>query len=482
MSNFRSQRLSEEEFFKIRQRVLTTWPTGAEVDLHEAVAYQKSLPDQKNFVLKVNQCPPQGTYVQPRAGVPVLEAQIELLSYLSEEGEADLLPTTIDSYTRHNLYHEAQGGLERSIAEGKAYLNGFPAVNYGVKGCRQLTEAIDKPLQVRHGTPDARLLAEITLAGGFTSFEGGGISYNLPYCKNVRPELTIEWWQYVDRLTGWYQEQGVMINREPFGPLTGTLVPPCIGHVVNIIEAALAAEQGVKNISVGYAVCGNVIQDVAAIVTLKKLAKEYLEELGYSNVTVTTVLHQWMGAFPLGESQASAIIGHGAAIAGLSGARRMITKTVHEAFGVPTKEANAAGLKLSKIMVKLWRGQNLRNNLNLDHEIDLITKETRAILDKVLELGEGNVGAGAVRAIDAGIIDVPFAPSVYNKGEVMPARDLHGAVRLLNTGNLPLPADIKEFHQEALAQRRAVTREKEDYELILADINSVVTGNIAFGR
>lgn len=99
-----------------------------------------------------------------------------------------------------------------------------------------------------------------------------------------------------------------------------------------------------------------------------------------------------------------------------------------------------------------------------------------------MELGEGNVGAGAVRAIDAGIIDVPFAPSVYNKGEVMPARDLHGAVRLLNTGNLPLPADIKEFHQEALAQRRAVTREKEDYELILADINSVVTGNIAFGR
>lgn len=42
------------------------------------------------------------------------------------------------------------------------------------------------PVQVRHGTPDARLLTEIAYAGGFTSYEGGGISYNLPYCKMSR--------------------------------------------------------------------------------------------------------------------------------------------------------------------------------------------------------------------------------------------------------------------------------------------------------
>ena len=47
------------------------------------------------------------------------------------------------------------------------------------------------PIQIRHGTPDARLLAEITFAGGFTSYEGGGVSYNLPYCKNVPMERTI---------------------------------------------------------------------------------------------------------------------------------------------------------------------------------------------------------------------------------------------------------------------------------------------------
>lgn len=93
-------------------------------------------------------------------------------------------------------------------------------------GCRHVVNSVRVPLQVRHGTPDARLLTEITYAGGFTSYEGGGISYNLPYCKNVPLERTILDWQYVDRLTGLYEENGVSINREPYGPLTGTLVPP----------------------------------------------------------------------------------------------------------------------------------------------------------------------------------------------------------------------------------------------------------------
>ena len=66
----------------------------------------------------------------------------------------------------------------------------------------EVIESVNVPVQIRHGTPDARLLAEITFAGGFTSYEGGGISYNLPYCKNVPMERTITDCQYVDRLTG----------------------------------------------------------------------------------------------------------------------------------------------------------------------------------------------------------------------------------------------------------------------------------------
>ena len=83
------------------------------------------------------------------------------------------------------------------------------------------------------------------MAAGFTSFEGGGISYNIPYAKKVPLEHSIRCWQYVDRLVGYYGDRGVKINREPFGPLSGTLVPPFISHAVAILEGLLALEQGV---------------------------------------------------------------------------------------------------------------------------------------------------------------------------------------------------------------------------------------------
>lgn len=111
--------------------------------------------------------------------------------------------------------------------------------------------------RVRHGTPDARLLAEISMASGFTSYEGGGISYNIPYAKRVTLEKSIRDWQYCDRLMGLYEEHGIRINREPFGPLTGTLIPPFMSHAVAIIEGLLALEQGVKSITVGYGQVGS---------------------------------------------------------------------------------------------------------------------------------------------------------------------------------------------------------------------------------
>ena len=310
--DIQNKRIPEGEFQKLRQEVLTQWPTGKDVNLEEAIAYHKAMPENRKFGKKLLDAKAAGrTLVQPRAGVPVIEEHIKLLQYLESEGEADLLPSTIDSYTRQNRYEEAENGISESIRLGRALLNGFPAVNHGVAGCRRVVESVNTPVQVRHGTPDARLLTEITYAGGFTSYEGGGISYNLPYCKNIPMERTIRDWQYVDRLTGLYEEMGVSINREPYGPLTGTLVPPCISHAAAIIEALLAAEQGVKNITVGYGQCGNLVQDIAAIRTLEELTDEYLIKYGYKDVNVTTVLHQWMGGFPADEAKAFGVISSG---------------------------------------------------------------------------------------------------------------------------------------------------------------------------
>jgi len=170
-----NKKLTEQEFLEQRQEVLKTWPTGSdeELNLDIALAYLKLIPEEKNFAIVLNKAKANNdTLIQPRGGVPVLSEHIKLLNYLSASG-ADCLPSTIDSYTRHNRYQEAQKGLEESEAKNRALLNGFPAVNHGVKGCKKVLEAVDKPVEARHGTPDARLLSEIIHAAGWTSNEGG---------------------------------------------------------------------------------------------------------------------------------------------------------------------------------------------------------------------------------------------------------------------------------------------------------------------
>ena len=407
----------------------------------------------------------------------MVERHIELLQHLEKYGEADLLPTTIDSYTRQNRYKEAENGINESLRLDRAMLNGFPAVNHGVAKCRQVIESVNVPVQVRHGTPDARLLTEIAYAGGFTSYEGGGISYNLPYCKNIPMERTIKDWQYVDRLTGLYEEMGVSINREPYGPLTGTLVPPCISHAAAIIEALLAAEQGVKNITVGYGQCGNLVQDVAAIRSLEKLTEEYLAKYGYSDVVVTTVLHQWMGGFPADEAKAFGVISMGSAIAGLAKATKVIVKTPHEAVGIPTMEANAAGLRCTKQVVNMLADQDFRGDA-ITAEEEIIAEETRAIVDKCFELGMGDIAVGVCRGVESGALDVPFAPCRANAGLMLPARDNNGAVRILNFGNLPFSKELKDFHTAKIEERAKAENRKASFQMVIDDVYAIGKGRL----
>ena len=473
-----NKRIPDSEFYKVREEILTQWPTGKDVDLQEAIEFHKSLPDHKIFSKKLIDAKKKGTtLIQPRAGVALIRDQIELLTYLQDKGEADLLPTTIDSYTRQNRYEEAENGIRESFKERRSMLNGFPAVNHGVSGCRQLIQSLNTPIQVRHGTPDARLLTEITYAGGFTSYEGGGISYNLPYAKNVPMERTIRDWQYVDRLTGIYEEAGVSINREPYGPLTGTLVPPCVSHAGASIEALLAAEQGVKNITVGYGQCGNLVQDVAAIRTLEELTDEYMIKSGHTDVIITTVFHQWMGGFPQDEAKAFGVISWGSATAALSKATKVIVKTPHEAAGVPTMEANAQGLRCTKQLITMLADQEC-TAANLEEEKEVIRRETRSILDKCFELGNGDIAIGSVRAVQAGVIDIPFAPSRFNAGKMLPARDNVGAIRILDPGNMPLPKDMLDFNRARIEERARVEKRKASFQMVIDDVYAISKGRL----
>ena len=96
------------------------------------MAYHKAMADERIFSKKLLAAKEAGrTLVQPRAGVPLISEHIKLLEHLQDEGEADLLPTTIDSYTRQNRYEEAENGIRESMRLNRAMLNGFPAVNHG---------------------------------------------------------------------------------------------------------------------------------------------------------------------------------------------------------------------------------------------------------------------------------------------------------------------------------------------------------------
>lgn len=478
MVEIRNKKISKEEFNHTREEVLSLWPTGKEVNLEESFEFHKSLPQNKIFSVKLVKAKEEGiTLIQPRAGVALVDDQIKLLTYLQNVGQADLLPTTIDSYTRQNCYEDAQKGIVESIKNNKSMLNGFPAVNHGVESCRRIINALDTPVQVRHGTPDARLLSEITYAGGFTSYEGGGISYNIPYAKNVSLEKTIRDWQYVDRLTGLYEEEGISINREPYGPLTGTLVPPCISHSVAIIESLLAAKQGVKNISVGYGQCGNFIQDIAAIRALEELTNEYLIKSGHDDVIVTTVLHQWMGSFPQDEAKAFSVISLGSTLASLSKATKVIVKTPHEAIGVPTMEANAQGLLCTKQILAMLKDQEFKTN-EVDIEKEIIKRETRCIIDKCFEIGENDIAVGVIRAFKSGILDIPFAPSIHTLGKLLPARDNHGAIRILNAGKLPFTPEILEFNNKKIEERAKFENREKSFQMVIDDVYAISKGTL----
>ena len=79
--------------------------------LKMALNTNKPFPEHKRFSLALLKADKEGkTLSQPRAGVALMDEHIELLKTLQEE--CDLLPSTIDAYTRLNRYEEAAVGIK----------------------------------------------------------------------------------------------------------------------------------------------------------------------------------------------------------------------------------------------------------------------------------------------------------------------------------------------------------------------------------
>jgi len=460
-----------DDFKRMRRENLARWSTGAQVDIDEAVAYHRALPPHKQLAAVMRNADAQGRCLtQPRGGFGTLELQIELMRELDVVGMADIVPTTTDSYTRNEQWASAERGLEESKKVGRSMLNGYPMVCYGPRETRKLIEAIDKPAIVLSGTSFPKLTAEVGYAAGFSGYLGSGLAYTVSYTKETSLEEGIRNYQYLDRLAALYASKGVELHRRQPGFLTGTNIPPSIAIITCIIDALLAAGQGVRNYGLELGQTLHLVQDAAAIRMCRTLVQEYLVKFGYTDVfTPVTSLH-WMGAWPHDENQAAALIAYGGTLAAVGGAVSITTKSTHEAFGIPTPKANAEGLRITRMAIYLARNLKLDSMPEFINECDLIRREVVPVVDKILEMGDGDAAIGTIRAAEAGVLDIPWSPNRWVKSKIMPARDADGYLRILDAGAMPIPRDVMEVHEAQL--RRRAEAEGVDYGEDLA-VNSV---------
>ena len=381
--------------------------------------------------------------VQPRGGFPTYAQQYALYEYFVD-ANVDVLPLTIDSNTRLNDYATAKKMLRLSEENDMDMLNGYPLVTHGYRTTRKMITEFDKPVSLRHGTPDARLLIETAIASGIFEIEGGPITYLLPYSKNFPLDKAFLYWKYVERVCANYSELNEAINRESFGPLTATLVPPSITIVIQLLEMLLSLEEGVKSFSVSFAQQGSMNQDIVTGAVIKKLAKHYAEEIGCGDAAINLVYHQWMGAFPTHQDYADQLINLSTVIASMVGADKIITKTRQEATGIPTKEANAKTVADTQYTLRILNGLPAVVD---EEEEEILTLEVKAIMEAVFNDPADTLWRKVFNSIKNGVIDVPFSPHIINQNEMITIRDAQKNIRIIERGNVPIPDRCFEYER-----------------------------------
>ncbi len=477
-----NKRWTDEEFLAKRKEVLARWPTGKDIeDLGEAVAYANSLPENKNFAKTLAKAKGCGQILaEPGTGLANPDEVIKHLKHVAEAG-ADLFLLHTDSYTRSGKYDLAQRGLEQSQSSGRSQLNGLPIVNVGRKKLREINDSIKIPIRVV-GSPDqeTELNAEMGLASGFLATPSYTLHCVAQHCRDYSLAKRTEVQQYINRLAGHYIQRGAPVELTIVGCVNGW-TPPSVLLATVVIDSIIAAEQGGTRQSVGTGLQLNMVQDVAQLGAVTELVAEYLTKLGYKlsktptpaspdEVVLSRWIWSWMGDWPMDVSQASGMVSLAATIGALAKCDWMVVKSVEEAIGVPSKEGNAAGLKMAKQLIRLLKHQDLLNDKDVLVEKEMIKKETRAIVNRVLELGDGDVVIGQLKAVEEGVLDFPFSPYMPLKGKVLAARDLKGAIRYLHTGNLPFDKEIIEYNHEKLAERERAEGRKIDLNVIAGDL------------
>jgi methylaspartate mutase epsilon subunit len=475
------RRLDEDLFMEKRKEVLALWPTGREVDLEEAVAYQKALPDSRRFHRILQRFHEEGRLTLfPRQGTPLVDDEIALIRSLNELG-IYLIPFTTDSYTRNLQLDKVERGLEESIRTGKPALNGYPIINHGVRTNRKVVEATEGALDPRSSRIGQALVAEIAFASGMTAMPNSFFGWIAGYDKKATVEECIQTAQYSGRLIGYYADHGVIITTDCHGWLPNFVIPMSVNMATQIIEALVSAEQGVKSVFPQVNLQGCLTQDVADLRTLPKLLRKYLDRFGHSDVIIPGVFASQSPLFPFPQDLGSAFgyIGYTAVAAALGGADVCGMKTVDEAAGVPSMDSHRQSYLAAQWVFGVMHDQRFDiDNAAIAQEEAVATAEVDAILDRVLELGGGDIAVGTCKAVEAGVLDSPMSINIHARDEVMGIRDKDGACRYLEFGNLPIPEDIKDFHRQKVAEREAAEGRRLDYYAAIEDFWAISKGRL----
>jgi methylaspartate mutase epsilon subunit len=471
-----NKRIDDDLLMRKRCTELDKWPTGKEVDFDEAVAYQKSLPDSKIWWKVMVKLRSEGRMsVFPRAGTPVLEKMIELCQSLRESGVL-LIPVTTDSYTRLGQFEKVEAALKESERTGKALLNGFPIINHGVKKTRRLIESVDAAFSPRG------IGSDIAIAAGMTTFEGclPFITWG-SYTKKTTLRELIQKWQETSGTVGWYADRGVILCTDLHGWLPSAPFPLSVNIVTLVIEALTAATQGQKALYPLVHCMGNMVQDMAWIRFTPRIIREYLDKFGFKDCMIVGACPSQTPLFPVAMDMggAFAYISYVSMVGALAKTNTVDLRSIDEAVGVPTKETHNVSYRAAKWIFDVVREQKIEFEIkDIDIEEKITETEVRAILDKILDLGDGDILEGTVKAVDAGVLDSPWSPNINVKDKVLGVRDARGACRYLEFGNLPIPEGIKEFHRQKIAEREKLEGRKADYHTAVRELWGLSRGKI----
>ena len=473
----RNKRLTDEEFFRIRkEEVLPQWKTSHDIenlDENISAAYELSVGAGRNYAIALREAEERGAHrFQPQFGQALTEFMLDGMGFVEEN--SPIVPDGLwnifsDSYTRKNKYELAADGIERSRKAGTTMLNGWPIVNHGVHEARKIKKAIKSPMSLNSTDEDGRLASEIALAAGWNACNCRSIQEVMSHCKDITLEEEIRINQYESRLAAIYHERGVPQSPHIACNLTG--YDSCgFKSFVMVAQSLLGAEQGLKQLYLEFGINMNLVQDVAMMRVTKRLCEEYCARFGYGDVKIIQNSNMFQGAFPARIDECNAMLNLAVLIGIMGGSTALVLKCQDEAFATPTKEGMSATVRMARHMERLLGDLRLPISAEVLEEEKMLELEVRTMMEKHLEAGDGDIAYGLCLGVEAGWISAMISPWKYNRGNVLLMRDSENAMRYFDTGDMPLPKEVKEYHHEKLQSRAKKEGRPLDFDMVVDDL------------